>query len=145
MNDDPGQERSRDGPATVLVSDRQDIPLDAEALSALAQRILESEGRHAVELSLSFVSSEEMADLNERYMGEDGPTDVLSFPMGEDGLLGDVVVCPELATADGSDRGSGLRLLVAHGVLHLLGYDHEEDEERREMWERQERYSRVRA
>jgi probable rRNA maturation factor len=74
-------------------------------------------------------------------MGEPGPTDVLSFPMDEDGLIGDVVVCPVVAAANNPDAEGELRLLVAHGVLHLLGYDHEEEEDRRVMWERQERYA----
>jgi probable rRNA maturation factor len=70
----------------------------------------------------------------------------LSFPLGEDGLLGDVVVCPSEARRNNPDDPSAeLRLLVTHGVLHLLGYDHEEEEDRREMWVRQERYSGVSA
>jgi probable rRNA maturation factor len=75
-------------------------------------------------------------------MDEEGPTDVLSFPLDEDGLVGDVVICPAVAArANPSDPAAELRLLVVHGVLHLLGYDHEEDGERAAMWERQERYS----
>jgi probable rRNA maturation factor len=58
-------------------------------------------------------------------------------------LLGDVVVCPEVAAGQAEDYDSELRLLLVHGILHLLGYDHEEEEDRREMWERQERYSGV--
>lgn len=129
----------------MLVSNRQrDVQVDEDALAELARRTLQGEDAPAVELSLSFVPLEEMSALHERYMGEPGPTDVLSFPMGEDGLLGDVVVCPAYATADAADVQSELRLLVVHGVLHLLGYDHEEEDERRVMWERQESYSGVR-
>jgi probable rRNA maturation factor len=106
--------------------------------------VLTAEGRADAELSLSFVDEDEMADLHVRYMGEPGPTDVLSFPLDEDGLVGDVVVCPAVAARANPDDPEGeLRLLVAHGVLHLLGYDHEEDEERAAMWERQSRYSGV--
>ena len=103
-----------------------------------------AEGLTQGELSLSFVSPQEMAQLHRRYMGEDGATDVLSFPLGEDGLIGDVVVCPEEARKNSpQDPSAELRLLVAHGVLHLLGYDHEEDEARRVMWSKQALYSRV--
>jgi probable rRNA maturation factor len=103
-----------------------------------------------VEVSLSLVDEDEMADLHRRYMGEDGPTDVLSFPMDEpDGdvhVLGDVVIAPAVAARNNpADPAGELRLLVVHGVLHLLGYDHERDAERAEMWARQERYSGVRA
>ena len=96
----------------------------------------------SAELSLSFVDAPEIEELHARFMGESGPTDVLSFPLGEDGLLGDVVVCPQVAAANNpSNPGAEVRLLVVHGVLHLLGYDHEQHEERARMWERQQRYS----
>jgi probable rRNA maturation factor len=143
MSGEPGPKPEGEGP-TVLVSDRQSQPVDTDALARLAADVLTAEGRADAELSLSFVDEGEMADLHVRYMGEPGPTDVLSFPLDEDGLIGDVVVCP--AVADRANPGhpdQELRLLVAHGVLHLLGYDHEEGDERAEMWERQARYSGV--
>lgn len=132
----------------VLVDDRQDLPLDAASLAALARSTLVAEGETEVELSLSFVPEDEIAALHERYLGEPGPTDVLSFPLdARDGdgvrLLGDVVVAPAFAARTRPDVAAELRLLVVHGILHLLGYDHEEDAERAEMWARQERYSGV--
>ncbi len=144
---------SADGPKrpatpTVLVSDRQSNPLSrslARSLADLAVGTLAAEGSGEIELSLSFVDEPEMADLHERYLGEAGPTDVLSFPLGEDGLLGDVVVCPAVAAGNNPDRDAELRLLVVHGVLHLIGYDHEGDEERAVMWSKQEAYSGVRS
>ncbi len=134
----------------VALSDRQDLPVDGDALAGLARSTLVAEGVRSGELSLSFVTTEEIADLHERYMGEPGPTDVLSFPQEDAGageeprLLGDVVVCPRYALDEGRDLEPELRLLVVHGVLHLLGYDHESEDDRREMWERQERYAGVR-
>lgn len=130
------------GPSTmsVLVSNRQESPVDEATLAALAERTLVAEGRRGVELSLSFVGEEEMADLHVRYMDEPGPTDVLSFPMDEDGLIGDVVVCPAEAARNNTDVAAELRLLVVHGVLHLLGYDHEADDDRRAMWAKQDAY-----
>jgi len=127
----------------VLVSNRQSIEVDEDGLSALAGRTLRSEGRRRGELSISFVTSEEIETLHRRYMDEPGPTDVLAFPLDDDDLLGDVVVCPEVAAANNPDVHGELRLLVVHGVLHLLGYDHEEDAERRAMWAKQEAYSGV--
>jgi probable rRNA maturation factor len=151
MDDQPTFEIGSSG-LRVLVSDRRQAPQAAEiavdhrALAELARATLAAEGLTQGELSLSFVSPQEMADLHHRYMGEDGPTDVLSFPLGEDGLIGDVVVCPEEARRNNpQDPSAELRLLVAHGVLHLLGYDHEAEQDRREMWTRQERYSGVRG
>ena len=145
MSGEPGPKPEAGGPGRgVLVSDRQSGAVDGPGLARLAAAVLAAEGRDDDELSLSFVTEDEMADLHVRYLGEAGPTDVLSFPLDEDGLLGDVVVCPAVAArANPADPGAELRLLVVHGVLHLLGYDHEADEERAAMWERQERYSGV--
>jgi len=139
----------------VLISNRQDEPVDEEALRALARETLRGEDIERAELSVSFVNQEEIAGLHERFMDEPGPTDVLSFPLdgvdeAKDGegarLLGDVVIAPvEAARNNPGDPAAELRLLLVHGILHLLGYDHEEDGARTRMWERQERYSGVRA
>jgi probable rRNA maturation factor len=129
----------------VLVSNRQSEPIDEPGLAALAEQVLAGEGLTDTELSLSFVHAAEMAELHERFMHEAWPTDVLSFPLNEDGLLGDVVVCTDQASKNNPDLESELRLLVAHGILHLLGHDHEENEDRARMWALQERYSGVRA
>src|SRR5205809_3470843 len=114
----------RSGNPTVLVSDRQSTPLPGEltvALARAAEQTMRDEDAGDVELSLSFVDADEMADLHQRYMDEPGPTDVLSFPMDEDGLLGDVIVCPTVAAGNNPDRDAELRLLVVHGTLHLPG------------------------
>jgi probable rRNA maturation factor len=150
MNDsDPPDRRPR-----ILVDDRQDRPVDLDDLVELAGAVLRGEGLPAAELSVSFVTPAEMEELHVRYLGEPGPTDVLSFPLDEgvDGirLLGDVVICPEVATVN-VDGGAAhavddeLRLLLVHGILHLLGHDHEEGAERDAMWAKQERYSGVRV
>ena len=131
----------------MVVADRQRSPLPAResaALAALAREVLTGEGVTEGELTLSFVDAPEMEDLHLRFMNEAGPTDVLTFPMGEDGLLGDVVVCPEVAARNNpADPAAELRLLVVHGVLHALGHDHHGERERAEMWARQGRYSGV--
>jgi probable rRNA maturation factor len=128
---------------SILISDRQAVPADHDALAELARRTLDQEGAGPVELSVSLVSADEMADIQVKYAGEPGPTDVLSFTMDEEGLLGDVVICPEVAAKQSSDLSAELRLLLVHGILHLLGYDHQEEEERKAMWQRQERYSGI--
>ena len=139
-----------DHPA-VLISNRQDAPIDQDTLSALARDTLRGEGVELAELSVSFVEDEEMADLHVRFMDEEGPTDVLSFPLDdvdERGvrLLGDVVIAPAVAARNHPDDPEAeLRLLLVHGILHVLGYDHEEEADRAEMWALQERYSGVRV
>jgi probable rRNA maturation factor len=144
MNDDDGSHTA------VLISNRQSIPVDEDGLTALARETLDAEGlTGGVELSVSFVDEIEMTELHVRYMGEEGPTDVLSFPLGEVDdrgvrLLGDVIVAPSVAArSNPDDPASEMRLLLVHGILHVLGYDHEKDAERAEMWARQERYSGV--
>jgi probable rRNA maturation factor len=97
------------------------------------------------------VTTEEMADLHRTYLGEEGPTDVLSFPLEESDeddvrILGDVVIAPAVAAANRpQDPPAELRLLLVHGILHLLGHDHEDDADRAEMWAKQERYAGVRV
>ena len=146
MSDDDGSH-----PA-VLISNRQSIAVDEGGPTTLAIQTLEGEGlTQRVELSVSFVDEAEMAELHVRFMDEEGPTDVLSFPLDELDdrgvrLLGDVIVAPSVAAANNPDDPAGeVRLLLVHGILHVLGYDHEEDAERAEMWTRQERYSGVRV
>ena len=143
----------------VLISNRQRGALDEEGLRSLARDTLRGEGIDRAELSVSFVETGEIEELHERFMDEPGPTDVLSFPLeeaegpakdgAEDGLgtrhLGDVVVAPAEAERNNpADPDGELRLLLVHGILHLLGYDHEEEDARTRMWERQEHYSGVR-
>jgi probable rRNA maturation factor len=141
-----------DQPPLIAVDDRQRDAVDVAGLTALARECLVGEGVADAELSISFVTEEEIAGLHRRYLHEDGPTDVLSFPLdeeaGEDGLrmLGDVVIAPAVAARNNpDDPASELRLLLVHGILHLLGHDHMERADRASMWARQERYSGVRV
>jgi probable rRNA maturation factor len=137
----------------ILVSDRQSAPVDERGLLDAAAACLVGEGMSRAELSLSFVDEDEIAELHATYMRESGPTDVLSFPLDEgdvdeDGvrLLGDVVIAPTVAARNNpDDPAAEMRLLVVHGILHLLGHDHEDEDERREMWAIQERYTGVRV
>lgn len=137
------------GHPAILISNRQAAVLDEPGLAALARETLRGEGMERSELSLSFVEETEMGELHVRYMGEPGPTDVLSFPLDdqdENGIrvLGDVVIAPAVAARNNPERPQDeVRLLLVHGILHLLGYDHEADDERARMWARQERYSGV--
>ena len=140
-----------DQPPRILVSDRQPEPVDRDGLVELARATLEAEGEPRSELSVSFVTAKEMSDLHRTYLAEEGPTDVLSFPLdelGEDGVrvLGDVVIAPAVAAANRpEDPTSEVRLLLVHGILHLLGHDHEDEDDRATMWAKQERYTGVRV
>jgi probable rRNA maturation factor len=135
MDDDPHLDADR---LRILISNRQERPVDEEGLRAIARDTMRGEGIERAELSVSFVEQDEIAGLHERFMDEPGPTDVLSFPLDgvdEDDvrLLGDVVVAPaEAARNNPSDPEAELRLLLVHGILHLLGYDHGDEMEARE-------------
>lgn len=127
--------------------------IDELEFVALARFVFEAMHLHpATELSLRFIDEAEMEELHIRWMDEPGPTDVLSFPMDEltpgtelspapEGLLGDIVVCPSVAARQAAESGHSaaeeMLLLTTHGILHLLGYDHAEPEERRVMFDLQ--------
>ncbi len=118
---------------------------------ALAEHVLADEvlGARAIELTIHMVDEESITDLNREHMGADGPTDVLAFPVDDPAevpgglpvLLGDVVICPGVAAkqAQGVDGGlqGEMSLLLVHGILHLLGHDHAEHEEREVMQRRE--------
>lgn len=126
----------------VFVANEQEVPLDEPLLAALARHVLDSENVDpSAELSILFVGADHIRRLNARYAGDDYATDVLAFPMMEDDesslLLGDVVVCPEVAQSNAEKAGGSLDrelgTLVVHGTLHLLGYDHQNDKQRADM------------
>ena len=126
--------------------------VDAEELVGVARYVLGEMGIHPMaELSILLVDTAAMEQLHIQWMDEPGPTDVLSFPMDElrparaeddneptPGLLGDIVLCPEVAekqaVAAGHSTAHELDVLTTHGILHLLGYDHAEPEEHEEMF-----------
>ena len=123
-----------------IVSHREPEPLDLTAFERLAEFVLDREEAPVyTELSIAIVEVFEMTQLNEKYRGKEGPTDVLSFECDdlcaaepdEPVTLGDVVIAPEIAEAQAEEYGhtveQELNLLLVHGVLHLLGYDHEAD------------------
>jgi probable rRNA maturation factor len=119
---------------TIDVENRSGAEVDEPAAVELAGRVLRAEGIDDGELGIAFVGADEMRDLKREHLGIDEPTDVLSFPMdGRDQLpdgvpraLGDVVLCPDVV-------GDEWRWPLAHGLLHLLGYDHGEEMEAREQ------------
>jgi probable rRNA maturation factor len=123
-------------------SHRDPEPLALDAFERLGAFVLRMEDApDSVELSVALVSRDEIAHLNEQYRGVVGPTDVLSFGCdepcsatpGEPITLGDVIIAPEVASEQAADLATTveaeLNLLLVHGVLHLLGYDHDGDEE----------------
>jgi probable rRNA maturation factor len=143
---------------SIEVCNESGVALDESLIASVARFALEAmRVNPAAELSILAVTSEVMSELHERWMDEPGPTDVMAFPMDDlveesrrpdapdmgPALLGDVVLCPEFAKAQARSAGHGLadelHLLTIHGVLHLLGYDHGDAEQEREMFGLQSR------
>jgi probable rRNA maturation factor len=145
---------------SVDINNESGIAVDQDALRELAQYVIDQMETHPLaDLSMLLVDEDHMTNLHEKWMEEPGPTDVLSFPMDElrphsiagpnrtrgrdeeetePVLLGDVVLCPQVAAAQAKQHGHStqaeLELLTVHGVLHLLGYDHADPEEEAEMF-----------
>jgi probable rRNA maturation factor len=161
-----------DSPSVFGADEQHEVEVDVPRWVRLARLVLDSERVMArygtdVEMSLMFVDEPTIAELNARFLGGDGPTDVLSFPLDEElppagrqpdqggrgpgapgevgdppALLGDVIVCPTVAGRQALERGIAaddeIALLVVHGVLHLLDYDHVEPEETAAMRRREQ-------
>jgi len=153
----------------VFAADEQSAEVvDAIGLVRLAKSVLAEQGVKAdSELSMLFVDEDAMAELNRRFLGKEGPTDVLAFPIDDDdvveggrspdslgpgpgvdpessdppNLLGDVVVCPAVAARNAPDHAGSyddeMALLVVHGILHILGMDHVDSEEAEAMEQRE--------
>ncbi len=144
---------------SIAITDERDDPFPVGPLDHLAELVLRGEGVPSdAEVAITLVDIEEMTVLNEQYMGEAGPTDVLSFPLehltagtppvaepnGPPVALGDVVICPAQvlvnAERNAVDVVDEMALMVVHGLLHLLGYDHVDDDDAQHMEGRERRY-----
>ncbi|HXO50565.1 MAG TPA: rRNA maturation RNase YbeY [Mycobacterium sp.] len=137
---------------SIEVANESGLDVSEDELISVARFVIDKMNVHPeAELSMVLLDSTSMADLHMRWMDLPGPTDVMSFPMDElepggrpdtpepgPAMLGDIVLCPEFAAeqaaAAGHSLGHELALLTIHGVLHLLGYDHAEADEEKEMF-----------
>jgi probable rRNA maturation factor len=141
---------------TVDIAGPYTIDVDTAAVEAFAGAVLVGEGVDPkARLTITFISADDIAELNQRFMGVEGPTDVLSFPIEdaspgkppvavEDGPaldLGDIFICPEVVATHADEYGvtmdDELYLMVCHGVLHILGWDHQTDGEAHAMESRE--------
>lgn len=143
---------------SIEVLNESGVPVGERGLVDLARHVLDAMKVHPLaELSLLLVDEAAMSELHEKWMGEPGPTDVLAFPMDElrpghlsggsdegapdPGLLGDVVLCPAVAERQAKQVAHSLsdelEMLCTHGILHLLGFDHAEPDEHKEMFDLQ--------
>ena len=137
---------------TVDISGQRPATVDIDALQEFVAATLEREGvPDDAELSISFIGNEEIATLNEEHLGKSGPTDVLSFPIedaapgvpprarngGPPLALGDIFISADIVSAHATEYDVSfddeLHLMVCHGVLHILGWDHVDDEDAEKM------------
>lgn len=135
---------------SIEINNESGVEVDEEAIQRLSVFALDQMHVHPdAELAIVFVDEAAMEQLHVQWMDEPGPTDVLSFPMDElrpgsedaltpAGLLGDIVVCPQVAIEQAETAGHSAQeemlLLTTHGILHLLGFDHAEPDEEKEMF-----------
>jgi len=135
---------------SIEINNESAIEVDEAAIQRLAVYALDAMHVHQdAELAIVLVDEGAMEQLHVQWMDEPGPTDVLSFPMDElrpgtddetspEGLLGSIVLCPQVAVEQAATAGHSthdeLLLLTAHGILHLLGFDHAEPDEEKEMF-----------
>jgi probable rRNA maturation factor len=135
---------------SVELNNESGVEVDQPRVLALANYALDYMNIHPdADLAISFTDEATMEKLHIEFMDESGPTDVLSFPMDElrpgtpedltpAGLLGDIVVCPMVAERQAQTAGhetiNEILLLTTHGILHLLGFDHAESDEEKEMF-----------
>lgn len=140
---------------TIEINNESTIDVADDRLHELARFVLSDLNVHPdTDVAILIVDEEAMTKLHEQWMGEPGPTDVLSFPMDElrpgrpdaptpAGLLGDVVICPQVAAAQaeaaGHDMHAEMLVLLTHGLLHLLGFDHANPVDEHEMFSLQNR------
>lgn len=135
---------------TIEITNESELEVDLTRVQSLAEHVREALRLHPlVDVGVIFVDEAPMTDLHIRWMDEPGPTDVLSFPMDElrpgseemlsaEGVLGDVVICPQVARRQaevaGHEEINEILMLLTHGMLHLVGFDHAEPEEEKEMF-----------
>ncbi len=135
---------------SIEILDEAGAGLDVRHFARLSRFVMDQMRVHPLaELCIKAVDEDTIAELNEKWMEKEGPTDVLAFPMDElrpglvneepeEGVLGDLVLCVSVAERQGEAAGHGtqaeLELLTTHGILHLLGYDHAEPEEHKVMF-----------
>ncbi len=135
---------------SIEVLEESGSAVDVKRMAQLSRFVMDRLRVHPqAELCIKLVDESTIAELNEQWMDKEGPTDVLAWPMDElrpglvneepeEGVLGDLVLCPAVAERQGTEAGHGrqaeIDLLTVHGILHLLGYDHADDAERAAMF-----------
>lgn len=119
----------------IEINNLTSFAVDKKFFIGVAKKVLKGENKGIENISIAFVDKKEIKKLNKKYRGKNEPTDVLSFNLNERNYLGEVVICPEIAK--GNIR---MAKVLIHGILHLLGYDHERTRKEKKLMEEKEEY-----
>jgi len=118
--------------------------VDKKKFSTVAKIVLKGENEVLKTLSLAFVGKDEMQRLNKTFRKKDKTTDVLSFALEEENYLGEIVICPDVVKENAKEYGTTAKKEIikvfVHGILHLLGYDHEKTEKEAEIMEQKQEF-----
>ena len=129
----------------IEINNQTKCAVDKKLFSTVAKNVLKGENRETETISLALVGKEEIKKLNKKFRQKNKPTDVLSFELNQEGVLGEIVICPDVVKENSKKYGvtakSEMLKVFVHGILHLCGYDHERSEkEAEEMEKKQEKY-----
>ena len=113
----------------IEINNLTNFAVDKKFLTGVAKIVLKGENRERENISIAFVSSDEIKKLNQKYRKKNKPTDVLSFKLDEKDCLGEIVICPEVVKKEEEK----IERMLIHGILHILGYEHEKSKKEAEM------------
>lgn len=127
------------------INNLTNFPVDSKSFTQVAKKVLSGENRETENISLVFVGKEEIKKLNKKFREKDNPTDVLSFSLNDKECLGEIMICPEVVKENAEKYGVSVNFEIMkvfiHGILHLLGYDHEKTDKEAEIMEtKQDKY-----
>ena len=129
----------------IEINNLTNFTVDKKSFSQVAKKVLMGENKRTENISLAFVGKNEIKKLNRKFRNKNKPTDVLSFNLNEESCLGEIVICPEIVRENAKKYGVTIKYetmkMFVHGILHLLGYDHEKSEKEAKIMEtKQEKY-----
>ncbi|KKP93049.1 MAG: putative rRNA maturation factor [Parcubacteria group bacterium GW2011_GWA1_36_12] len=128
----------------IEINNLTSFKIDKKSFTQVAKKLLKGENRETETLSLAFISKEEIKKLNKKFRKKNKATDVLSFKLKENNCLGEIVICPEVIKENAkkykvSEKKEMVKVFI-HGILHLLGYDHEKSDREAETMEKKQNY-----
>ena len=128
----------------IEINNLTSFKIDRKSFTQVVKKVLKGENRGTEDISLAFVSKEEIEKLNKKFRKKNKATDVLSFELREGNRLGEVIICPEMVKENAKKYGVSekkeMMKVFIHGILHLLGYDHEKSDREAETMEKKQNY-----